>query len=66
MSRKQFLLLLVAVIVLAAAGAGVLWSDRAAWKRSDTRLGEKLLPTLKAAEVAEISIYNGASQVHVA
>ena len=65
MSRKQFLTLLVALVVLAAAGAGVLWSDRSAWTRGDTRLGEKLLPALKAAEVAEIAIRSAQSEVHV-
>jgi len=66
MSRKQFLILLVALVVLAAAGAGVFWKDRAAWKRDDARLGEKLLPTLKAADVAEIVVRGERGEVHVA
>ena len=65
MSRKQFLILLVALIVLAGAGAGVMWSDRSAWKRSDARIGEKLIPTLKAAEVADITVRSAGKSVRV-
>ncbi|MBM3346812.1 MAG: DUF4340 domain-containing protein [Betaproteobacteria bacterium] len=65
MSRKQFLILLVALVVLAVAGAGVFFKDRSAWKRDDARLGEKLLPALKAAEVSEIVLRGERSEVHV-
>ena len=65
MSRKQFLILLVALIVLAGAGAGVMWSDRSAWKRNDARIGEKLIPTLKAAEVADITVRGAEKSVRV-
>ena len=65
MSRKQFFVLLIALVVLAAAGAGVFWSDRSAWKRDDARIGEKLLPALKAADVAEIHVRGERAEVHV-
>lgn len=65
MSRKHFFVLLIALVVLAAAGAGVLWSDRSAWKRDDARIGEKLLPALKAADVAEIHVRGERDEVHV-
>lgn len=65
MSRKQFLTLVVALIVLAGAAAGVFLSDRSAWKRDDARIGEKLLPTLKAADVAEIHVRSEREEVHV-
>lgn len=65
MNRKQFLLLLVALVLLAAAGAGVHWSDRLSWQRGGTRLGQKLLPTLKIAEVAEIAVRDAKSEVHI-
>jgi hypothetical protein len=65
MSRKQFLILLAALIVLAAAGAGVMWSDRSAWKRDDARIGEKLIPALKAAEVADITVRGATKSVRV-
>ncbi len=66
MSRKQFFILLAALVVLAAAGAGVILSDRSDWNRADVRAGQKVVPGLKISDVAEIAIRNTAGELHLA
>ena len=56
MNRKQFLAVLAALIVLVAAGAGVMWSDRSSWKAEDARVGQKLFPGLRISDVAEVRV----------
>ncbi|MBI4292271.1 MAG: hypothetical protein HY661_12415 [Betaproteobacteria bacterium] len=56
MNRKQFFILLAALVLLVAAGAGVIFSERSAWKSADSRIGQKLVAGLTIAEVAEILI----------
>jgi hypothetical protein len=63
MSRKQFLILIIALVVLGAAGGALMWSERSAWDKSDARVGQKLLPEFKAAEVAQIILRDGQGQV---
>lgn len=59
MSRKQFLILLVALVVLAAAGGGIWWSKRSAWDKTDARVGQNLLPTLKLVDIAQVVLRDG-------
>lgn len=63
MNRKHFLILIAALVVLGAIGGAILWSERSAWDKTDARVGQKLLPELKAAEVAQISLHDGQGQV---
>ena len=56
MNRNQFLVVLVALVVLLAGGAGVMWSERTSWKVEDTRIGQKLFPALTISDVAQIRI----------
>lgn len=56
MNRKQFLILVVALVLLVAAGAGVIFSERSTWKAADSRIGQKLVAGLTIADVAEILI----------
>ncbi len=56
MNRKQFLAVVVALVVLLAAGAGVMWSERSSWKVEDSRIGQKLFPALRISDVAQIRI----------
>jgi hypothetical protein len=65
MNRKQFLILLAVLVVLAAAGAAVLQSDRSGWKTAATRAGQKVVPGLKISEVAEIAIKDAAGELHL-
>jgi len=66
MSRKQFLAVLAALVVLAAAAAGVVLSDRSAWTPADSRAGQKALPGLQIADVAEIVIRDSSGELHLA
>ena len=56
MNKKQFLLVLGVLVALLAAGGGLLWSERSDWKTSDTKAGQRLIPELKASDVAELVI----------
>ncbi|MGB7542365.1 MAG: DUF4340 domain-containing protein [Burkholderiales bacterium] len=66
MNRKQFLILLAVLVVLAAAGAGVLVSDRSAWKSADSRIGQRLVPGLRISDVAGIAIRDASGELHLA
>jgi hypothetical protein len=63
MTRKQFFILLIAVAVLGGAGLALVWQDIAAYRESGARIGAKLLPGLKIAEVAEIRLQDGKHHV---
>jgi hypothetical protein len=65
MSRKQFLVVLAALAVLAAAAAGVVLSDRSAWTSADSRAGQKAVAGLKIADVAEIAIRDSSGGLHL-
>lgn len=65
MSRKQFIVTLVALVVLGAGGAAVVLSDRAAWTDANTRSGQKLVPDLHISEVAEIALGDAAGELHL-
>lgn len=65
MNKKQFLILVIALVVLAVAGAGVQWWQQRSWDQTDSMAGKKLLPTLTAVSVAEIALRNGTSEVHL-
>lgn len=65
MNRKQFLLSLAVLIVLAVAGAAVVWSDRSAWNKAETKVGQKVIPGLKIADVAEIAINDSSGELHL-
>lgn len=62
MTRKQFLILLIAVLVLGGAGLAVVWRDMGDYRASGAKIGAKLLPTLKIAEVAQVRLQNGKNQ----
>jgi len=56
MSRKQFLILIAALVVLGGAGLLLFWQDYSAYRDSGTKIGAPLLPNLKVADVAEIRL----------
>jgi hypothetical protein len=62
MSRKHFLYLVIALIVLGGAGLALFWQDIAAYRASGARIGAKLLPGLKIADVAEIRLQSSKHQ----
>jgi hypothetical protein len=64
-NRKQFLIALGVLVVLAAAGAAVVFSDRSSWTNADSRAGQKVLAGLKISDVAEIAIKDSSGELHL-
>ena len=58
MNRKHFLYLVIALVVLGGAGLVLFWQDIAAYRASGAKIGAKLLPALRIADVAEIRLQN--------
>jgi hypothetical protein len=66
MNRKQFLILVIVLVVLGGAGLGLIWQDISAYRASGAKIGAKLLPDLKLADVAEIRLQDAKQQVTLA
>ncbi len=66
MTRKQFLILLIGVMVLGGAGLALVWRDIADYRASGARIGAKLLPALRIADVAEVRLQDAKNQVTLA
>ena len=66
MNRKQFLVLIIALLVLGSAGLVLNWQDIAAYRASGARIGAKLLPEFRIADVAEIRLQDAKNQVTLA
>jgi hypothetical protein len=56
MNRKQFLFLVLALIVLGGVGFALFYQDLASYRESGQKIGAKLLPNLKVADVAQIEL----------
>ncbi|MGE5523999.1 MAG: DUF4340 domain-containing protein [Rhodospirillaceae bacterium] len=56
MNRKQFLILIIALVVLGGAGLALFWQDIAAYRSTGAKIGARLLPNLKLADVAHIQL----------
>jgi hypothetical protein len=65
-NRKQFLILVVALVLLGGAGLALFWQDIAAYRASGARIGAKLLPDFRIAEVAEIRLQDAKNQITLA
>ncbi|MFN7085371.1 MAG: hypothetical protein ACK4N4_01945 [Burkholderiales bacterium] len=63
MNRKQFLILVIALVVLGGAGLALFWQDIAAYRAAGARIGAKLLPGLKISEVAQVVLQDAKAQV---
>jgi hypothetical protein len=63
MNRKQFLILVVALLVLGGAGLALFWQDIADYRASGQKIGAKLLPSIKVADVAQIELRDAKSKV---
>ena len=63
MNRKQFLILVIVLVVLGGAGLALIWQDVADYRASGARIGAKLLPDLKLADVAEMRLQDAKQQV---
>jgi len=63
MNRRQFLILVAVLLALAAAGAAVMWWQRADWRSSSATVGERLLPGLVVSEVERIRVIESGETV---
>ena len=63
MNRRQFLYLVIALVVLGGAGLALIWQDVADYRASGARIGAKLLPDFKIADVAEVRLQDPKHQV---
>lgn len=62
MTRKQFLLLLLAFLVLGGVGIALFWKDIDSYRASGSKIGAKLLPDLKVADVAQVELRDAKAQ----
>lgn len=62
MTRKQFLILVIMLAVLGAAGLAVVWQDIADYRASGAKIGGKLLPAFKIDEVVQIRLQDAKAQ----
>jgi hypothetical protein len=56
MNRRQFLILVLALLVLGGAGIALFWQDIQAYRESGAKIGAKILPALKVADVAQLRL----------
>lgn len=66
MNRKQFLILVIALVLLGGAGLALFWQDIAAYRASGAAIGGKLLPKFTVADVAQIRLQDAKNQTTLA
>ena len=63
MNRKQFSLLLAALVILGGLAWSLKKSDESGWTQSANRVGQTLVPNFPINDVADIHINNGHTSV---
>jgi hypothetical protein len=63
MNRKQFLWLMLAVLVLGGAGLALFWKDLTVYRVSGASIGAPLLPGLKVSDVAKLRLQDASGEV---
>jgi Tfp pilus assembly protein PilV len=66
MNRKQFIILLVLVIVIGVAGWIIRQHNASSWQSGGQILGRKLLPDLAVNDIAQIIVKSGTNQLNLA
>jgi len=66
MNRKQFLILVIALVVLGGVGLAMFWQDIAAYRSTGAKIGARLLPGIKLSDVAEIDLQDATSKATLA
>lgn len=66
MNRKQFLWLMLAVLVLGGIGLGMFWKDLTAYRDSGAKIGAHLLPQMKVGDVAKLRLQDADGEVSLA
>lgn len=65
MNRKQFILLIVLVIVIGGAGLVIHHRNGQSWQNADSQIGGKLLPKFNVNDVAQIQIQSGTNALQL-
>ncbi|MDP1537219.1 MAG: DUF4340 domain-containing protein [Burkholderiales bacterium] len=63
MNRKQFLWLMLAVLIMGGAGFALFWQDLTAYRDSGAKIGAHLLPQLKVSDVARMRLQDATQEV---
>ena len=63
MNRKQFLWLMLAVLVLGGAGLALFWQDLTAYRATDAKIGARLMPALKISDIARVRLQDAQHEV---
>lgn len=66
MNRKQFLWLMLAVVIMCGAGLALFWQDLTAYRDSGAKIGAKLLPPMKVSDVAKLRLQDATAEVTLA
>ena len=56
MSRKQFIIFALLVLIIGGAGIAMFQRDTDSWKGPDARLGQRVLPNLQVSDITQIHI----------
>src|SRR5581483_3641483 len=56
MNRKQFLILLAALVILGGVGIAIFWQDISEYRATGAKIGAQLVSNVKVADVAQISL----------
>ncbi len=62
MNRKQFLWLLLAVLLLGGASLAMFWSEITAYRDSGAKIGARLMPELKISDIAKVRLQDANSE----
>lgn len=63
MNRKQFLWLMLAVLLLGGTGLALFWQDLTAYRDSGAKIGARLMPELKISDVAKLRLQDASQEV---
>jgi hypothetical protein len=63
MNRKQFLWLMLAVLVLGSAGLALFWKDLTAYRDSGAKIGARLMSDIKVSDVAKLRLQDASQEV---
>jgi hypothetical protein len=66
MNRKQFVILLMLVVALVAAGLWIHKRNQTSWKSAGKRIGQKLLADLPVNDLAQVVIRSGTNELSLA
>ena len=65
MSRKQFIIFALAVLIVGGAGVFMFQRDTESWKGPDARLGQRVLPNLQVSDITQIYIKHAKEELNL-